>query len=760
MQTAVGRSASDNKAEAFESDIIRSGLAKLRIDDGFEIVVSDAPDLVEQTAAEVLQKFLGQAGMTVAIVPEGKAVGAKRFLLGRDSDLKAITRLQDHGELKIREVSAEDDGFHLKRIGPVIVIAGANPRGVLYGVYALKDFIAAGATGGLDIRRVPYFRKRGSGLCYTDAFFNPELLEDFPEEKAAYLSRLGINQFTDQGIGGNLGNFVTSDVFPFQKPPRPDYQRKVRIMSALCKKYGIDFYVYINEPALPRLAGDLAQYPPEALGTVKPPWGGDKDGKDKTLCVSSPMVQRHLRNMMMKFVKEYPDVKGVELYNMDVSAWLCTPGLCPRCQAVCTDSPPDEFNPWETQATLVTLLAEAAHEARRGFDFRFWGAVHYHGDRFEKMIRVAQGYDGLLASWTGSDRTVMIPDAAKPDPSWVISQRVCAERGLPFYMACEFNNLEVVPKSLPFPFHVADALAKYKRWGARNLTENYGMAPEQNPINALVMKEFQWNPDQNPEVYLTDLARRQFGGQAGKKMYLAWQEIRQAFDVWHDQTTGPFPLEGSQFHVKMGVAIGGLPPSILPDIVNYYDSTLTILSRVEPWLSPRYQEHRTPAFLAKMIRMNSHFSRAAGYAEEAVAAASDRDYIGRCDYPGSTGRPTCRAYAELNWAPVAIAENLCTQRCDLLRAYQLLVGMANDTAAGNRESAVEKERLYHALLREDIGVQERFAALLKRFATMEPCYMRTSLTEHEIADLLAGTQAKIKQLQDFLVHPESAGAHR
>ncbi len=212
--------------------------------------------------------------------------------------------------------------------------------------------------------------------------------------------------------------------------------------------------------------------------------------------------------------------------------------------------------------------------------------------------------------------------------------------------------------------------------------------------------------------------------------------------------------------MKMGVAIGGLPPPILPDIVNYYDSTLTILSSVEPWLAPGYQEHRTPAFLEKMIQMNGHLSRAAGYAEEAVAAASDKDYIGLCDYPGITGRPTCKAYAESNWAPVAIVESLCTQRCDILRAYQLLVGMANDSAAGNKRLAAEKERLYHALVREDIGVQERFAALLQRFATMEPCYIRTSLTEREINDLLAGTKAKIKQLQDFLVHPEGARARR
>jgi len=114
---------------------------------------------------------------------------------------------------------------------------------------------------------------------------------------------------------------------------------------------------------------------------------------------------------------------------MDASAWLCTPALCDRCRAVCTDSPPNEFTPWETQAKLVTLLAAAAHEENPGFHFRFWGAIHYHGRQFDKMIHAAQGYDSLLSSWNGSDRTVMIPDAAELDPAFILSEEVWPTTG-------------------------------------------------------------------------------------------------------------------------------------------------------------------------------------------------------------------------------------------------------------------------------------------------------------------------------------------
>lgn len=270
---------------------------------------------------------------------------------------------------------------------------------------------------------MPYFRKRGSGLYYTDVIFNAEL-EAFPEEKAACLSRLGINQLTDQGIGGQLRKFVKSELFAFQTPPDAEFQRRVKEMSTVCKKYGIDMYLFLVEPALEAISGGFDSYPEEALGTVRPPWGGDKDGLTRTLCVSSPVVQEYLRSAMRQFVREFPDVKGVNLYNLDAGSWLCTPELCDRCRSVCTDSPQDEFNPWETQAKLVTLLAEAAHEEDPDFDFRFWSTVHYHGEKFDKMVHAAQEYDGLMSSWTGSDRSIMVPDAAERTPSCIISQEL------------------------------------------------------------------------------------------------------------------------------------------------------------------------------------------------------------------------------------------------------------------------------------------------------------------------------------------------
>ena len=731
---------------AFERTAVKAGLDRLGVGDGYQIVIADECDAVEHTAARMMQRLFENAAIPVSIVTESQSEAGKRIILGRESNLRAVKELGGAGEVSIRDVAAEDDGFHVKKSGNDIVIAGANPRGVLYGVYAFEEFVYTGAAGVLDIKSVPYFRKRGSGLHYTDVFFSAEL-PPFPEANAVCLSRLGINQLTDQGIGGHFTKFVKSDVFQFQPLPDSEFQQRVKDMSAMCKKYGVDTYLFIVEPALQTIDGSYDAYPEEALGTVRPPWGGDTAGLARTLCVSSPITQEYLRNMMRNLVRDYPDVKGIDLYNLDAGSWFCTPGLCERCKRVCTGSPEEAFNPAETQALLVKLLSDAAHEERAEFEVRFWSTVHYHGERFENLIRAVEGYDGLMSAWTGSDRSLMVPDAAKRAATCVLAQEVAKERNVPFYMMCEFNNLEAIPKSLPFPFHVADALAKYNGWDVTNLTEIFGFAAEHNSINALVTKEFEWNPDQNAEQFLTGLAHRQFGSAAGDVMMRAWKEMEKAFDVWNDVEGPPFPLNGSQFHVKIGTSIGGLPPAIVPNIVEYYDSTIDILTNVEPWLAAGYQEHKSEAFLGKLESMSSHLTQAAAYAKDAIDVASDQEFIGISPYEGENGRPTCRQYAELNYAPIAIGDSLCRQRCNILRAFRVLTERDAARAAGDEKTAEEKERLYRELVQEDIGVQERFCELLTGFATMQPHYTRTSLTEQEIANCLSVTQAKIAELK-------------
>src|SRR5262245_31711058 len=84
--------ADSNGQIANPEKVIAAGFAKFRLS-GCEIVTADVPDIVENTAAEVLQRFLAKGGLRAAIVTESKCTSERRFLLGRESHLRAIQEL-------------------------------------------------------------------------------------------------------------------------------------------------------------------------------------------------------------------------------------------------------------------------------------------------------------------------------------------------------------------------------------------------------------------------------------------------------------------------------------------------------------------------------------------------------------------------------------------------------------------------------------------------------------------------------------------
>jgi hypothetical protein len=224
--------------------------------------------------------------------------------------------------------------------------------------------------------------------------------------------------------------------------------------------------------------------------------------------------------------------------------------------------------------------------------------------------------------------------------------------------------------------------------------------------------------------------------------------MMKAFDAWNDMKFGP--LDGSQHFLSIGTPVP-LPPPIHTNIVDRYNDIIRILTNVEPWRADDYQKFKGQAFLDRMNLMSKHLAQSAKYAQKAITTASSTEYIDLCGYEGMNGRPTCREYAELNYGPIAIADAICRQRCHMLRSYHLLVEINASRLAGDNESADMNEKLHLDLIREDIGVQERFCELLRDFAVKRPCYTRTSLTEQEISDLLRTTEIKIEAARSFLI---------
>ena len=133
----------------------------------------------------------------------------------------------------------------------------------------------------------------------------------------------------------------------------------------------------------------------------------------------------------------------------------------------------------------------------------------------------------------------------------------------------------------------------------------------------MVEREFLWNPDQAPDTFLADLSVRQFGERAGKLMFGAWEEIRDGMNVWRDVRLHPFC--GSQTLVSLGFSYFTNARAILPDIVEYYDHSLQMLTNVEPFRAPDYQRFREKEFLRRFELMGTHLAKAAALAKQVTA---------------------------------------------------------------------------------------------------------------------------------------------
>jgi len=693
-----------------------------------EIVAPVTNEMAEKTAIEEIKKFFGEFQLS----------GQGRLTIGRVCDSTGIQELCKSGGLKIGGVSAEDDGFEIKSDGDDVVVAGANARGVLYGVYELEEQILAG-TAVEDKFIVPHFRKRSDALGHyhngrTFNFGNDVI----DEKKAEYLARLRVNQFCacfdGSPFGSHLAEFVHSGVFPFQREPSREAVTTLRRSAETLAKYGIDFIMMLWEPALPALYAPLDEYPQEALGRVRRPWGGDENNMDTTFCVNSQIVQEYYRDLMHRFVREYPMVRGFFFYNLDGSAWLCTPELCPRCAENLVDSDPASHTPWETQAKLATLLAEAAHEEDPSVTFNFWGAVHFHGDAVRKMLDTADGCDSYTTGASGRDHDMYIADKEHPFDEVRYTFEAAKRKKIPTYIYYAYNKLEAIQTGFPNPFVVAESIKTFKKWGADNLLEVTGPTPALNQINALAMRKFESEPDADADEWMKWLAGRQFGEAAGRKMLDVWRYTHDAFECWRD--FGLNPLCGSQFMLRMGLFSCNNGdwelPLLLPPVLELYeDFFYNTLARVETWLLEDYRRYATEECANAFAAMGGYLAKAVSTAREAVALASEDERIGLCLYPGAfegIERYTMKEYAKANLVPIEMAHTMCRQKEHLIRAVLLLKAMRDDPAA---DAALLKSR-YLALLRDELTLQKGFSALLKRYSRERPCLALTGMCESEI----------------------------
>lgn len=157
---------------------------------------------------------------------------------------------------------------------------------------------------------------------YGDPLLQPEL-DPYPDGLLKKYAECGINGVWLQGI---LYQLVP---YPFDESLSQGWETRIKNLRDLCnraKKYGIDVFLYLNEP---RAQG-------EAFFEKYPHLKGANERAYHCLCTSTPEVQNYLETAAERLFKEAPELAGFFTITMSENLTNCfsrviSKTTCERC---------------------------------------------------------------------------------------------------------------------------------------------------------------------------------------------------------------------------------------------------------------------------------------------------------------------------------------------------------------------------------------------------------------------------------------------
>jgi hypothetical protein len=275
----------------------------------WKIVLPDAPNPVEKTAARELAEHLKQVtGAQFPTIAESQAPAQGKQLIFVGHTAKAPKK-----DFKFDEILIQLDGGNL-------VLAGHEKRGCLYAVYSLLQ----------DVIGVRWWTADDTFIPKTATLAIPDKL------RIAYAPQMISREMYHRGAQPTAfsarmkGNgFLT-----------PEYGGAVRIVN-----FVHTFYKYL---------------PPEKYFDAHPDWYSEIKGQRKhdsaQLCLTNEDMTRELIKNVLETLRKNPDAKMIDVSQND---WygFCT---CPKCKAI--DDAEDSH-----AGTLVLMLNKVAAAVEKEF---------------------------------------------------------------------------------------------------------------------------------------------------------------------------------------------------------------------------------------------------------------------------------------------------------------------------------------------------------------------------------------------------------
>ena len=384
-----------------------------------------------------------------------------------------------------------------------IVVNGANPRAVLYGVFELEDVIAEHGGVPADLARRAKLRRMGLRLLHprVQGGFHGYRKSDFE-----FLARCGGNvaHLTHDWMREKtLFSFVPSTEFPKAEDPEALERNRARLRQYLdwCQLYGLEAAMWMCE--IPCQGGPwtpepvrkafLDRFPAECLSDT-----GTYQGK--LPCLAHPRVEQEYRRMMRQFLTDFPGVSMFLVFTLDSNGELCDPATCPRHKGV---SKLTQYN------RLLALMAEEGRKVRPDFQvFSVGWSWKFRGD---------PDYLSQQAALPAGAGLTMPPDGEawsfdrKTTDLLVNSRALTREKGQTFLgydiflwgddtVFGEIKDSKLPPglgitKLYDFPLGIAAKLRRWQALGADGFFDQWGTMAEYVPCNAVALRDLVFHPE-------------------------------------------------------------------------------------------------------------------------------------------------------------------------------------------------------------------------------------------------------------------------
>lgn len=358
---------------------------------------------------------------------------------------------------------------------------------------------------------------------FGDPLMNPEL-DPYPEgllEKLAF-----------QGINGIWMHVVLSQLSPVT-PEYPEFGegsadrlKRLKEIVKRAAKYGIEIYLYINEP----------RAMPENFFEQRKEIAGVLHGEFRTMCTSTPMVQNWIRNSLRHVFEEVPELGGVFTITASENLTNCASY---SLQQDCSRCSQREYS--EILAEVNKVIAEGVHEAAPHAKVIVWDwGWNRHGDATETIEKLPAdvwfmsvsewalpiqrgGVDGQIGEYSIS--------AVGPGPRATRHWKVAQDRGLPTVAKVQFNNtweLSSVPW-IPVLNLVARHAKNLAMAGVDAYMLSWSLGGYPSP-NLEVAKRFSAEPELSIEEVLGELAIERYGSENAAYAQRAWVLFSEAFE--------------------------------------------------------------------------------------------------------------------------------------------------------------------------------------------------------------------------------------